>query len=52
MNSINDKVWQAINRQPVQCYTRVMWYLRPVGYYNLWKNLSFIVGIYDKNKSL
>ncbi|HOG15112.1 MAG TPA: anaerobic ribonucleoside-triphosphate reductase [Candidatus Absconditabacterales bacterium] len=52
MNSINDKVGQAINRQPVQCYTRVMGYLRPVSCYNLGKKSEFYSRkYYDKIKA-
>ena len=28
---------QEIKRQVVQCYTRIMWYLRPIGWANIWK---------------
>jgi hypothetical protein len=36
-----DKNWNLGKRQPVQSYTRVMWYLRPVNYFNLWKKSEF-----------
>lgn len=28
-------------RTPCEVYTRVMWYLRPVSAYNLWKKSEF-----------
>ena len=28
-------------RTPCQVYTRVMWYLRPVSHYNIWKKSEF-----------
>lgn len=47
-----DKNWNFVERQPVQCYTRVMWYLRPVNYFNLWKKSEFYSRKYfDKIKA-
>ncbi|MCK9466838.1 MAG: anaerobic ribonucleoside-triphosphate reductase [Candidatus Absconditabacterales bacterium] len=43
---------QNLNRQPVQCYTRVMGYLRPVNYFNLGKKSEFYSRTYyDKIKA-
>lgn len=36
-----NKHWEKINRQPCQVYTRVMWYLRPVSFFNVWKKAEF-----------
>lgn len=33
--------WKKIKRQPCAVYTRVMWYLRPVSQYNIWKKTEF-----------
>ena len=32
---------KEIKRQPCEIYTRVMWYLRPVSAYNIWKRSEF-----------
>lgn len=29
------------DRTPCEVYTRVMWYIRPVSWYNLWKKSEF-----------
>ncbi len=51
MHFVN-KGWNFNKRQPVQCYTRVMWYLRPVNYFNLWKKSEFYSRKYfDKIKA-
>ena len=36
-----NKEGKKIRRQPCQVFTRVMWYLRPVSHYNLWKKSEF-----------
>ena len=36
-----NKEWKEIKRQPVDCYTRVMWYYRPCKYFNQWKKSEF-----------
>lgn len=33
--------WQEIQRTPCQVFTRVMWYLRPVSHFNIWKKSEF-----------
>ena len=33
--------WKIYKRTPVETYNRVMWYLRPVSGYNLWKKAEF-----------
>lgn len=33
--------WKIYKRTPVETYNRVMWYLRPVSGYNLWKKSEF-----------
>lgn len=43
---------KTIQRQVVQCYTRVMWYMRPVNNYNVWKKSEFYSRKYfDKIKA-
>ena len=47
-----NKDLKSFKRQPVQCYTRVMWYLRPVNNFNLWKKSEFYSRKYfDKIKA-
>lgn len=42
---------QEPKRTPCQVYTRVMWYIRPVEWYNLWKKSEFYGRKYfDENK--
>lgn len=33
--------WKIYFRTPCQTFTRVMWYLRPVEWYNIWKKSEF-----------
>lgn len=33
--------WKIYERTPVETYNRVMWYLRPVSGYNIWKKSEF-----------
>lgn len=43
--------WKEYNRTKCQVYTRVMWYLRPVSWYNVWKKSEFYSRKYfDENK--
>jgi ABC-type polysaccharide transport system permease subunit len=46
MQKFINKNWKIIERQKVECYTRVMWYLRPVGCFNLWKKSEFYSRMY------
>ena len=39
-------------RTPCQVYTRVMWYLRPVENYNLWKKSEFYSRKYFDEKKV
>ncbi len=41
MQTFHNKEWKEIERTPCQVYTRVMWYLRPVSHYNIWKKSEF-----------
>lgn len=36
-----NKDGKVVDRTPCQVYTRVMWYLRPVSAYNIWKKSEF-----------
>lgn len=36
-----NKEGKEIQRTPCQVFTRVMWYLRPVSHYNIWKKTEF-----------
>lgn len=36
-----DKNWKEIKRQPCNIYTRCMWYLRPVSFFNTGKKTEF-----------
>lgn len=40
-NNTLEKDWKEIKRQPCEIYTRVMWYLRNVNNYNIWKKTEF-----------
>lgn len=41
-----------IKRQPCEIYTRVMWYHRPVSYFNKWKKSEYYNRItFDENKT-
>ena len=33
--------WQTIARSKCEIYTRVMWYHRPVSFFNIWKKAEF-----------
>jgi len=33
--------WTIVYRQRTECYSRVMWYFRPVSQYNNWKKSEF-----------
>ena len=38
-------------RTPCEVFTRVMWYIRPVSWYNIWKKSEFFGRKYfDENK--
>jgi len=41
MPKFYDKQWKEVKRTQCQVYTRVMWYLRPVSHYNIWKKSEF-----------
>jgi len=46
-----NKDWKEVSRTPCEVYTRVMWYLRPVSNYNVWKKSEFYSRKYfDENK--
>lgn len=52
MQTFQNKEWKTIERTPCQVYTRVMWYLRPVSHYNIWKKSEFYSRKYfDEQKS-
>ncbi len=52
MQKFINKRWDLVERQEVQCYTRVMWYLRPVNNFNIWKKSEFYSRMYfDKLKA-
>lgn len=52
MQKFINKRWDLVERQKVQCYTRVMWYLRPVSNFNIWKKSEFYSRTYfDKLKA-
>ncbi|HKL44077.1 MAG TPA: hypothetical protein VJ892_02235 [Candidatus Absconditabacterales bacterium] len=52
MEKFVNKEGKIIQRQPVQCYTRVMGYLRPVKFFNVGKKSEFYSRIYfDKIKA-
>jgi len=52
MQNFYNKEWKTIERTPCQVYTRVMWYLRPVSHYNIWKKSEFYSRKYfDEQKS-
>lgn len=52
MQKFINKKWEIIERQKVECYTRVMWYLRPVSCFNVWKKSEFYSRMYfDKLKA-
>lgn len=40
-NSIFERDWKEIKRQACHVYTRVMWYLRMVSAFNIWKKSEF-----------
>ena len=42
------KNWETLNRTKCEIYTRVMWYHRPVSFYNLWKKSEFYSRTYFK----
>lgn len=35
------KDWTLVPRTRCEIYTRVMWYTRPVSFYNIWKKAEF-----------
>jgi hypothetical protein len=41
MQTFHNNQWKEMERTPCQVYTRVMWYLRPVSHYNIWKKSEF-----------
>lgn len=46
-----NKDWKEVSRTPCEVYTRVMWYLRPVSQYNIWKKSEFYSRKYfEENK--
>ena len=52
MQTFYSKEWKEIQRTPCQVYTRVMWYLRPVSNFNIWKKSEFYSRKYfDEQKS-
>ncbi|HRX64203.1 MAG TPA: hypothetical protein P5060_03815 [Candidatus Absconditabacterales bacterium] len=52
MQKFISKHGKFVDRQPVQCYTRVMGYLRPVAFYNVGKKSEFYSRRYfDKLKA-
>ena len=45
--------WKIYNRTPCEVWTRVMWYHRPVDFYNPWKKSEFYSRKdYKEDKSL
>lgn len=36
-----NKEWKEIKRTKCDIFTRVMWYYRPVNYFNTWKKSEF-----------
>jgi hypothetical protein len=36
-----NKEWKEIKRTHCDIFTRVMWYYRPVNYFNTWKKAEF-----------
>lgn len=36
-----NKDWKEVERTRCEIYTRVMWYHRPVGNFNIWKKSEF-----------
>lgn len=49
--SFVNKEGKEVHRTPCEVYTRVMWYLRPVSNYNIWKKSEFYSRKYfDENK--
>jgi hypothetical protein len=40
-NTIFIKEWKEIKRQKCETFTRVMWYLRNVNNFNIWKKSEF-----------
>lgn len=48
-----DKKWNKYERQPCEIWTRVLWYHRPVKYYNKGKKSEFYSrDDYEEEKSL
>lgn len=47
-NEAFTKDGKKINRQKCNVYTRVMGYLRPVWFYNIWKKTEFYSRVYFK----
>ena len=40
-DTFTDKNWKERKRQACQVYTRCMWYLRPVSFFNIGKKTEF-----------
>lgn len=52
MQTFYNKEGKEIQRTQCQVYTRVMWYLRPVSHYNVWKKSEFYSRKYfDESKT-
>lgn len=50
-DSFINKLGETINRIRCETYTRCMWYLRPVSFFNLWKKSEFYSRKYFKDTS-
>jgi hypothetical protein len=48
MAAVFVKDGKTIERSKCEIYTRVMWYHRPVSFYNLWKKSEFYSRTYFK----
>jgi len=44
-----NKDWETLARSKCEIYTRVMWYHRPVSYFNVWKKSEFYSRTYFKD---
>ncbi len=48
-----NKDWKEIQRTKCMVYSRVMWFIRPVDYFNTWKKSEFYSRTYfNANKSM